>query len=95
MAPGEYETYRQVPGLAMTDVPDGAVVADAEGAALHVLNPTAAAVLILCDGNQNLRSIAQVLQEEFSLAEPPLRDVSACVEQLLELGLISPAGGTE
>jgi hypothetical protein len=95
MGSGDNSAYRQVPGLAMTEVPDGVVVADAEGAALHVLNPTAAAVLILCDGNQNLRSIAQVLQEEFSLLELPLRDVSACVEQLLDLGLISPAGGTE
>ena len=42
MSPVEHKTYRQVPGLAMTDVPDGVVVADAEGAALHVLNPTAA-----------------------------------------------------
>jgi len=95
MTPGEHKTYRQVPGLAMTDVPDGVVVADAEGAALHVLNPTAATVLILCDGNQDLHAIAQVLKEEFSLAEAPLRDVQACAERLLEQGLISPTGGTE
>jgi hypothetical protein len=92
---GGDNAYRQAPGLTMTDVPDGVVVADTEGAALHVLNPTAAAVLILCDGNQNLQSIARLLQEEFSLADIPLQDVRGCVEQLLQLGLISPADGTE
>lgn len=95
MGSADDTSYRQVPGLAMTDVPDGVVVTDADGVALHVLNPTAAAVLILSDGNQTLQSIAQLLQEEFALAQPPLEDVRECIEQLLEQKLIAPADGTD
>ena len=92
MSDNATKIFQQVPGLSMTDVPDGSVVCDAEGSQLHFLNPTAAAVLLLCDGSLEPEKIAQILMEEFLLSSPPLQDVNDCIEDLQRLALVVPVG---
>jgi PqqD family protein of HPr-rel-A system len=76
-------------GLETTEVDDGYVIYDEINAKVLFLNPTAAAVLELCDGVSDLRSIASTLQSEFDLPHAPEADVAACLEALLSQGLVT------
>ena len=79
---------RQVDGLDISPVEDGAIIHDREADRVHYLNPTAALVLELCDGSSDAAEIARLLQGHFALAEPPLSDVEALLSQLLDEGLV-------
>lgn len=81
-------TYRQTSGLDHHDVEDGCFITDFTRETVHFLNPTAAAVLALCDGTRDAPAIAQVLQDAFGLASPPCGDVEACLTSLAQQGLI-------
>jgi hypothetical protein len=89
MTHGDTTFYRQRPNLVVTDVPDGVVVSDETGTVLHVLNPTAAAILMLCDGSLGANQIAVLLKEECFLTQPPLDDVMTCLRDLSEHGLVT------
>jgi hypothetical protein len=80
--------YRAREGLEPSEVDDGYVIYDEVNAKVLFLNPTAAAVLELCDGVSDLRSIASMLQSEFDLPHAPEADVAACLESLLSQGLV-------
>lgn len=89
--------YRARQGLEPNEVDDGYVVYDEANAQVLFLNPTAAAVLELCDGASDIRSIASALQSEFDLPRAPETDVAACLEALLSQGLVidcSPSSST-
>lgn len=55
---------------------------------VHYLNPTAALVLELCDGEHSGAEIAQLVQEAYGLPEVPLAEVSACPADLTKSGLL-------
>lgn len=84
------QSYKKIEGLDQNEVPDGYVIYDEASEKVHFLNPTAAAVLELCDGECDLDSIAAVLQDAFDLPVSPKTDVAACLESLLAQGLVKP-----
>ena len=64
-------SYRAKEGLEPSEVDDGFVIYDESNARILFLNPTAAAVLELCDGESDLRTIASTLQTAFDLPQTP------------------------
>ncbi len=80
-------TYRQAPNATSIEVPEGLVVYIDE-AVLHYLNPTAAAVFLLCATPLVDSQVAQILQEEYRLEEPPLDDVRSLLEELLKAQVV-------
>lgn len=79
--------YRQAPNTTSIEVPEGLVVYIDE-AVLHYLNPTAAAVFLLCATPLVDSQVAQVLQEEYCLGEPPLDEVRRLLEELLKAQIV-------
>jgi hypothetical protein len=55
---------------------------------IHFLNHTGAAILDLCDGRNTIVEICGRVRQEYELEEDPLEDVRACLEVLLQEGLI-------
>jgi hypothetical protein len=83
-------TFKHAPGCELSHISEGFIVYRAETEKVHLLNPTAAIVYDLCGTGQSLPVIADFLQEKFSLAEPPLAEVGACIDNFLAEGLIEP-----
>lgn len=88
MTLAETDIFEKVEGMSFTDIPDGLAANDAEGKEVHFLNPVAAAIFLLCDGAHDARSIAAILEEEFSIDEAPLRDVLGCLAELVASGIV-------
>ncbi len=80
-------TYKQSAAGSMVDVPEGLVVY-VEETELHYLNHTAAAVFLCCAIPLTEQQIAQILHEEFGLAEPPLAEVRTCLAELVKAGVL-------
>lgn len=80
--------YKARDGLNPNEVHDGYVIYDEATAQVTFLNPSAAAVLELCDGGADLEAIAAAMREAFRLTETPRADVAACLETLLRQGLV-------
>ena len=83
---------KQVEGLELTPVEDGATIHEPQTDRVHYLNPTAALVLELCDGNNDAAEIARLLQGHFGLAAPPQSEVEALLAQFVDEGLVKDAG---
>ena len=90
MTDGAAQIYEKIEGLDCNEVPDGYVIYDEAHEKVHFLNPTAAAVLELCDGERDLNAIAAALQDAFDLPASPTADVAACFASLLSQGLVRP-----
>ena len=80
---------RQMEGIELSPAVDGFMIHVEELDRVHYLNPTAAAVLQLCDGATSDDEIARLLQEHFDLPAPPSEEVSKILDQFAEAGLIS------
>lgn len=78
--------------LEVETTPAGAKVRDSAGVT-HYLNPSAAAVLLLCDGTQDAAAIAGQMKDLFDLDQPPVTDVLRALDQLEDLGLLRSALG--
>ncbi len=71
------------------DLGDEYVFYDAAGDSVHVLNATARAVYILCDGTRSIEEVARAIAGEYDVDEQTaLRDVRETVARLVELGLL-------
>ncbi|AFE05738.1 PqqD family protein [Corallococcus interemptor] len=73
------------------------LVLDAEGRTLRGLNPTAARIWALCDGQRTARAVAEQVASEFSTdVGPVLTDTLRFLEELQRRGLLdevrAPAG---
>ncbi len=79
---------RAAPGIEVNEAPDGVVIYDPRTNEVHYLNPTAAAVFILCTGENDAREIAVQLQQVFSLPQPPEAEVAGCLADLTAQRLI-------
>ncbi len=80
--------YKTVDSFDRKEVPDGCVIYDEQREQVHFLNPTAAAILELCEGGSDLRTIVAVMQEAFDLSTSPVVEVEACMASLLAQGLL-------
>ena len=74
--------------LDVHEVEDGLVIYDLTSERVHYLNETASFVFLVCTGEHDLARIAELVQGAWELAEPPLEEVGACLEQLRDEGLI-------
>jgi hypothetical protein len=74
--------------LEINEVADGLVVYQADPEQVHYLNNTAAVVFELCDGQLTVEQITERVGELFSLAEPPVAEVAACVAELTAKGVL-------
>lgn len=92
MSMSETSIFEKREGFALTDVPDGLAITDADGKAVHFLNPAASAIFLLCDGENDIRRIATILKEEYALPEPPLKDVFDCLKELEVAEMVRKVG---
>lgn len=83
--------FRQAPGLDFSEVLDGYLVYQAERDRLHYLNPTAAAILQMCDGSLPAADLAALLAAGFRLPAVPRDEVEGCLRKFLDEGLIAAA----
>ncbi len=82
-------SFRQTPDLELSEVLDGFLVYQAARDRLHYLNPTAAAVLQMCDGSLRGADLAEVLTAAFR--QPvPRADIEDCLRKFLDERLIEP-----
>jgi len=78
--------------IAGKDLGDEYVFYDRSGDRVHVLNATARAVYLLCDGTRSVEEIAGEITAEYDVdGDTALRDVRETVRQLVELGLVALA----
>lgn len=75
-------------GVEINEVPDGLVVYDTAAGRVHYLNPTAAAVYLLCTGEADVEAIAAEVQELWELPEAPLQVVRECIADLADRRLV-------
>ena len=75
-------------GLEIHEIGTQFIVYDAASDTIHTLNATAALVLEFCDGTHFPSEIAAVMQEAFGIQFSPLGEVSACLANLQQTGLI-------
>jgi PqqD family protein of HPr-rel-A system len=78
-----------VPGIEINEVKDGLVVYDPRRGRVHYLNHTAALILSLCTGRNAEADIIRLVKDAFSLDAHPTSEVSDCLAQLRNEGLIS------
>jgi len=86
------DTPKRKEHLAVEPMDDGLFVADFANARLHTLNPTAAAIWEMCDGDHSIESIASLIAEHFQLSLGDVhRDVQRIVGELNREGLLESA----
>jgi hypothetical protein len=78
-----------VPGIEINEVKDGLVVYDPSRDRVHYLNHTAALILALCTGRNAQADIIRLVKDAFSLDVLPASEVTDCLAQLRNQGLIS------
>jgi hypothetical protein len=83
------ENPKLASGIEINKVADGYVVYQATQDRVHYLNHTATIILELCNGQNSLTEIAGLLQAAYELPARPLEEVTACLNQLTDEGLIT------
>lgn len=83
----------QAQDLEVSAVTDGFVVASPDHGRIHFLNPTAAFILEICDGNLQASEMPDLVAAAFQLESPPVDDVETCLASLLNEGLVAGAAG--
>lgn len=77
-----------VDGLEVNEVKDGLIVYESDRERVHYLNATAAVVFTLCDGTNDVATIARLVAAAYHLDEPAVAEVEACLAQLEDEGLL-------
>ncbi len=71
------------------DLEEEFLIYDSNGDQVHVLNGTARAIFLLCDGTRRPVEIAEVIVKRFEVEpEQALADVNETLDQLVEIGLL-------
>ncbi len=79
--------------LLSREVDDELLLYDAKSGEVHVLNPTAAAIAELCDGNTTVSAIADEILSVLSADPAAVRaDVARIIGELLEKDLVEKGG---
>lgn len=79
----------RAPGIEINEVEDGYVVYHPARERVHYLNHTAAVVLELCTGANEVERIAHLLASAYELPEPPAEEIEDCLAQLRAEGLVA------
>jgi hypothetical protein len=80
--------FQTAPGLQIESDEDGVLVREENGGKIHRLNPSAALLLELCNGQNRESDLANLVQVAFGLPEPPAAEVRACLEVMKSEKLI-------
>ena len=80
---------RVAEGIEINEISDGYIIYDPRQDRVHYLNQTAVLILELCNGEVTVGALPALVQAAYQLAEPPLDDVSSCLELLVREGLVS------
>jgi hypothetical protein len=83
------ENPKLASGIEINKVADGYIVYQATQDRVHYLNHTATIILELCNGQNSRTEIAGLLQMAYELPAPPLEEVTACLNQLTDEGLLA------
>jgi hypothetical protein len=83
-----------VGNLDISPADDGCVIYDPEQDRIHFLNPTAVLILELCNGENSLEQIADLVKQAYGLPEAPAEDVREALKQLKAEGLLLGSGET-
>ena len=79
----------QVPGIIEYEIDDEVVLYEPRSEAVHTLNPTAAVVWWLCDGERGVDGMSQELADLYDLRPRDLRrDVGDILRNFTDSGLI-------
>ena len=83
---------RPAAGVIGRDSGDEYLFRSPDGGRIHVLNGTARAIYLLCDGSRTIEDVAAELSARYEV-DPPTAgdDVRELVEELLGLGLLAPS----
>lgn len=73
----------------MVETEDGVAIHRAGRERVHVVNPTAAIVLELCDGTKTDAEIADAVGRLYDLPQPPEAEVADCLVQFRAEGLVT------
>jgi hypothetical protein len=79
---------RKIAGLEAHFLDDQVVVFKPGAQQVTSLNPTAALVFELCDGNRSVSTIVDLVREAYGLMESPADEVMTCLASLSEAGII-------
>ena len=79
----------RIDGIDVVEVDDGFVIYHPDRDRVHFFNHTAAVVLELCDGTKSDAEITQLVQKAWELPEPPEAEVTQCLAQLRDEGLVA------
>ena len=82
--------YAKTSGLEVNEVPDGYVVYHASKDKVHFLNPVAAVIFELCDGNHTTADIRSILVDGYDLPAFPDQEFETALGNMLTEGLIAP-----
>ena len=84
-------TFRPSPEMVLVDLERDTLLYNRKKRRLLVLNPSAAAILRLCDGTRPVDRIAVCLGEKFVDADPSglEGDVQRTVQELVEIGIVT------
>ncbi len=83
---------RRIDGLEFQECGDDVLVHDGHAGSIHVLNRTAAEILLRCDGASVSELIDAIMSDEPIDRTVVTRDVVAVLEQFASLGLITLDG---
>jgi len=76
--------------LVAKDLRNEYLLYDHKGDRMHVLNATARAIYLLCDGTRRMEDLVREFGDLYSLDDSTARDdADRAVEDLIELGLVS------
>ncbi len=76
------------PALEVIASDGGFVIHDSASGVVHYLNETAAIVFSLCDGELDVRGIAELMRRSYQLDASPVEDVEVAVAELVRLGVV-------
>lgn len=67
---------------------EGYVIYEEENDRIHYLNPVAALIYELCNGENSTESIMEQVQQVFGLMDAPAAEVTKALEQMKDEGLL-------
>ena len=73
------------------DLGDEFLFYDSRGDRLHVLNTSARAIFLLCDGSRTVDEVVDAFASQYEVDDGTARaDTQQVIEELLELGILNP-----
>ena len=79
---------KRVNGLDISAAEEGFIISSAGSDRICFVNPTAALILELCDGESSVEQIAELVRQAYNLPQAPVEDTRAVLKQLEAEGLL-------